>query len=160
MNHHSYSRARAEDSAAYIELRGQTRQNAFSSENLAALGITPESWGRGITDKSLTGHVCEAGSRMVGYCFGSMDTGEILVLAVLPEHEGKGIARRLLQNVMDDLFRSGFSRLFLACSSDPESRSHGFYRHLGWKSTEILDANKDEILEFVSSTSHGRESKA
>jgi hypothetical protein len=54
----------------------------------------------------------------------------------------------LFSNVSGVLFRQGHRRLFLGCSADPDSRSFGFYRHLGWHSTGTLDANDDEVLEF------------
>ena len=40
--------ARPEDAAACIDLRGRTRENAFSAAQLEELGITPESWAAGI----------------------------------------------------------------------------------------------------------------
>lgn len=40
--------ARPEDAAACIDLRGRTRENAFSAAQLAELGITEDSWAAGI----------------------------------------------------------------------------------------------------------------
>ncbi len=68
------------DAAACIDLRGRTRENAFSAEQLAALGITVKSWAAGIA-------------------------------------------------------QGGF-------------RSHGFYRHLGWRPTGEIDDLGDEVLEL------------
>ena len=144
----SYRPALPEDAAACLDLRGRTRENAVSVERLKAIGITLESWRGEIADGSLPGHVCLADGRIVGYCFGDTRTGEIVVLALLPEWEGKGIGKRLLNLMVGDLGERGFERLFLGCSSDPKTRSHGFYRHLGWRSTGILDARGDEILEY------------
>jgi len=70
------------------------------------------------------------------------------VLALLPEFENQGIGRNLLNLVVTELAGFGHSRLFLGCSPDPESRSFGFYRHLGWLSTEKFDKHGDEILEY------------
>lgn len=47
-----------------------------------------------------------------------------------------------------ELEQLGFDRLFPGCSADPQTRSHGFYRHLGWRSTGTLDAAQDEVLEY------------
>jgi GNAT superfamily N-acetyltransferase len=69
-------------------------------------------------------------------------------LVALPSHEGRGIARHLLGLVSNTLAQLGHRRLFLGCSSDPNVRSYGFYRHLGWRSTGELDQYEDEILEF------------
>jgi hypothetical protein len=54
----------------------------------------------------------------------------------------------LLARVVQDLRAARHSRLFLGCARDPATRSHGFYRHLGWRPTGQIDANDDEILEL------------
>ena len=71
-----YRKAVPGDSAECIVLRGRTRQNSVSAGRLASLGITAESWGF---------------------------TGEVVVLAVLPEFEGQGIGKTLLSKVVQDL---------------------------------------------------------
>ena len=136
------------DAAECVALRGMTRENAISAARLRALGITEQSWGNDIRSGTLPGHVCSAGSRIVGYCFGSSRDGEIVVLALLPEFEDRGIGRELLSRMARDLAALGKTRLFLGCSRDPSSRSYGFYRHLGWRSTAQYDQHGDEILEL------------
>jgi ribosomal protein S18 acetylase RimI-like enzyme len=143
-----YASAVAEDAAECVRLRGQTRENPVSEERLRAIGITTESWAADIRTGLLPGHVCRAGGRIVGYCFGSSSDGEIVVLAVLPQFEGQGIGKALLARMVRDLGAQGRERLFLGCSPDPENRSYGFYRHLGWRSTGQFDRRGDEILEL------------
>jgi GNAT superfamily N-acetyltransferase len=75
------------------------------------------------------------------------ETGEIQVLAVLPDFENCGVGRELLGRTSKELAKLGHARLFLGCSPDPASRSYGFYRHLGWRSTGTFDKYGDEILE-------------
>lgn len=137
------------DGTEVITLRGQTRENAISMSGLASIGITAESWGKRIEAGNLSGHVCTDNGRIVGYCFGDKHSGEILVLALLPEYESRGIGKTLLSRVEKDLWSLGFKRLFLGCSKDPCSRSYGFYRHLGWRPTGEFDAHDDEILELL-----------
>ena len=136
------------DAPACIALRGRTRQNAVPPERLAAYGITAASWAEGIRSGATPGHVALQGDALVGYCFGDRDTGEVLVLALLPAFEGQGLGRDLLARVVRQLAGLGWSRLFLGCSTDPASRSHGFYRRLGWQPTGRLDGHGDEILEL------------
>jgi len=144
-----YRSAVFSDAPEIITLRGQTRENAITVSGLASIGITAESWGKRIEAGDLSGHVCAEYGRIVGYCFGDKHTGEILVLALLPEYESRGIGRALLSRVAEDLWCLGFKRLFLGCSRDPSSRSYGFYRHLGWRPTGAFDAHGDEILELL-----------
>jgi N-acetylglutamate synthase-like GNAT family acetyltransferase len=144
-----YRSAASSDALEVITLRGQTRENAVSVSGLASLGITVESWGKRIEAGNLSGHVCTHDGRIVGYCFGDKHTGEILVLALLPEYENRGIGRTLLSRVSEDLWSLGFKRLFLGCSRVPSSRSYDFYRHLGWRSTGAFDTHADEILELL-----------
>ncbi len=136
------------DAPACIALRGRTRQNAVPTDRLAAYGITAASWAEGIRSGATPGHVALHGDVLVGYCFGDRHTGEVVVLALLPEAEGQGLGRDLLGRVVAQLAGLGWRRLFLGCSTDPASRSYGFYRHLGWRSTGQLDAHGDEILEL------------
>ncbi len=144
----TFHAANADDTAAFIALRGKTRQNAVSKERLAEVGITAESWAKMMHSGSLSGQVCHHDGKLVGYCFGERDTGEIIVLALLPEFEGLGIGKSMLEHIMAQLRAHGHARLFLGCSSDPASRSYGFYRHLGWTATGAVDKYGDHVLEF------------
>ncbi|UXH77793.1 GNAT family N-acetyltransferase [Roseateles amylovorans] len=145
----AYRAATPDDIAACIEIRGRTRENAVSAERLAQLGITEASWSTQVRADALPGFVAEQAGRIVGYCFGDAGTGEIVVLALLPSAEGRGIGRALLTMTMALLHDRGHRRLFLGCSDDPAHRSHGFYRHLGWRPTGQRDGLGDEMLEWV-----------
>ncbi|HLO93183.1 MAG TPA: GNAT family N-acetyltransferase [Burkholderiaceae bacterium] len=138
-----------EDIAACVRLRGQTRENAIPAERLAALGITVESWSGQVRRGELVGHVAWQGAQMAGYAFGDVASGEVVVLALLPAFEGRGLGRRLLQRLMAELQARGHRRLFLGCARDPAVRSHGFYRHLGWRPTGRRDHLGDEELEYL-----------
>lgn len=141
--------ATADDVPACLTIRGQTRENAFSVEELHALGITEDSWAAGVRSGDLPGFVACAHGRVTGYCFGDRETGEIVVLALLPESENQGAGKTLLQLVVRHLASLGHERLFLACASEPAVRSHGFYRHLGWTPTGERDEAGDDILELL-----------
>lgn len=143
-----YARAIPSDASECVALRGQTRQNAISVERLSAFGITVESWAADIQSGALPGWIARDGSSMAGYCFGASATGEIVVLALLPQYEAQGIGKHLLSLTINDLRALGHLRLYLGCNPDPSVRSHGFYRRLGWRSTGQLDAHGDEVLEL------------
>lgn len=136
------------DIDALFEVRGRTRQNPLSRSDLAQLGITPQSTAAALNRGTLVGSVCTSNARVVGFCSGDVNTGEILVLAVLSDFEGHGIGRQLLTRVVSRLQTAGAQRLWLAAAADPTVRAHGFYRALGWRPTGERIDNGDEILEL------------
>ena len=142
-------RACPEDAGECVRLRGLTRENAVSEDRLREYGVTVPSWAADIASGALPGWVARRAGRIVGYGFGAARSGEVVVLALHPAHEGHGLGRQLLRRVVQDLHDLGHTRLFLGCSPDPQVRSYGFYRHLGWKSTGAFDARGDELLEFA-----------
>jgi GNAT superfamily N-acetyltransferase len=135
-----------QDIPACLVLRGKTRENAVSVQRLAELGITAESWAAQVQRGDLVGFVVEDAQALAGYCFGNTQTGEVVVLALLPSHEAMGLGKRLLSHTTRQLAQAGHARLFLGCSSDSSTRSHGFYRHLGWVPTGAVDRAGDEVL--------------
>ena len=139
---------RITDVDALFEVRANTRQNPLSRAALAELGITPESTSAALINGTIVGSICTSQERVVAFCSGAVETGEILVLAVLPEYEGLGIGTQLLNRVVARLQSAGAQRLWLAAAADPTVRAHGFYRALGWQATGERTANGDEILEL------------
>lgn len=146
MDHVLYRKAVAEDAAECIAVRSQTRENAFTLEELHNYGVTPETIGSQISNSTICGYVCLNENQIVGYCFGAYATAEIIVLALLPDYENNGIGKTLLNMVLDEFRRSGAVQAFLGCSTDPTVRAYGFYRHLGWLGTGEHDDMGDEIL--------------
>jgi ribosomal protein S18 acetylase RimI-like enzyme len=120
-----------QDIAGVFAVRTRTRENRLTMEELKNRGITPESILQ-IINESAKGWVCEDGNEIVGFTMGDGRSGEVLVLAVLPEAEGKGIGRQLMQRVQDWLFSQGHRELWLMENPDPSIRAYRFYRRLGW----------------------------
>lgn len=148
MSHITFRKAEPNDTQACLELRGKTRENAFSIEQLAAAGITLDSWRRAVVDGAVLGYVAVREQEIVGYCFAGIESAEIAVLALNPAYENLGIGKQLLKLVVDEFRVLGTRRLVLSCSADPQARSYGFYRHIGWMYTGKLDSSGDEILEY------------
>jgi ribosomal protein S18 acetylase RimI-like enzyme len=131
-----------------IEIRGMTRDNPIPAEILKEFGVTKDAWVPLVKDKRIIGVVAESRDEVVGFCSGDAKTGEVLVLALLPAYEGYGLGKNMLVLVADKLLSFGIDKLWLAASPNPEIRAHGFYRHLGWAPTGMIDKNKDEVLEY------------
>ena len=137
-----------EDFDRCVEIRGLTRDNPISREILIEYGVTKEIWEPNIDAGTFEGFVAENRGGVVGYCFGNPQTLEILVLALLPDYEGNGLGKKLLNAMVDRLLEFGLNEVWLAASPDPSLRAHGFYRHLGWRPTELCDQSGDEVLKY------------
>ena len=142
----AYRSAKASDFRRCIEIRGMTRDNPVPAHVLTQMGITEQTWVPQIESGKIVGVVCEVEDRIVGYCNGDVTTGEILVVALLPAFENRGIGKELLARVSKMLFSAGSDTLWLAASPNPATRAYGFYRHIGWVPTGEYDTQGEEIL--------------
>jgi GNAT superfamily N-acetyltransferase len=135
------------DIDALFEIRARTRENAIPRAYLESIGITAESWTASFGSDREKTWVCVAGETSVAFCGADARTGEVVVLAVLPEYEGRGIGRSLLGRAVAWLRSKGWRRLWLATNPDPNGRALGFYRSQGWLPTgELQKRGGDEIL--------------
>jgi len=134
------------DIEGLFAVRARTRENPISKEQLASLGITAESTARSLASGRVKGWVCIHESNLVGFCNGDVETGEVLVLAVLPEFERRGIGTCLLSRIVECLRSASSHTIWLAASPDARVRAHGFYRSLGWRPNGKKERNGDEIL--------------
>jgi ribosomal protein S18 acetylase RimI-like enzyme len=120
-----------EDLPEIFEVRVATWHNARGREELAGMGITPESV-REMMGRSHRGWLCEVDGRIVGFAMGDKESGEMWVIAVLKEFESRGIGRQLLEHVENWLRLEGWDEIWLTTDPEESFRAVGFYRHLGW----------------------------
>ncbi len=126
----------AADIPALFHVRPRTRENALTLDELRALGITPESVEKWL-EGSTSGWLWETPAEVVGFCMADRTEAELLVIALLPEYEGRGIGGQLMQQAEDWLARSGCTRAWLTTDVDQSRRAYGFYRHRGWTDWKI-----------------------
>lgn len=134
----TFREIRTEDIPALFAVRVATRENAYTREELHALGITEDS----VKERLVTSHagwLCEVDGRVVGFSMADKRTGEMWVIAVLPAFEGKGVGARLLHLAERWLWTQGWREAWLTTSVDPAPRAYGFYRRQGWEDHEIRD---------------------
>ncbi len=87
-----YREMRLDDTAEVLEVRTSTRENRLTTAELLNIGVTPESVAHGLKSRT-KGWVCIDSGHIVGFTIGDGGSGEVMVLALLPEAEGKGIGR-------------------------------------------------------------------
>ena len=120
--------ATPEDLPAITHVRTSVRENHLSVEEMAELGITPET----VTQMILASPCCwvavEDGA-VVGFSMIDAEEGSLFAAFVLPSHEGKGVGKWLVQVAEDQLFTT-HSTIWL--ETGRTTRAAGFYRSLGW----------------------------
>lgn len=126
------------DAPALIELRGRTRENALSAETLAQMGITAESVAARLRSTH-RGWLCEVDRCLAGFAMGDRQSGELWVIAVAPEFEGRGIGSQLLAAVERWLWSCGWEALWLWTDVDESRRAYSFYLRHGWVKTEVKE---------------------
>ena len=141
----TYREMRLDDLPATLAVRLSTIENAITLEELESeYGITPESMAVAM-GSDLRGWLCEESGKVVGFAMGDRSNGEVQVVAVHPEHEGKGIGMSLLSRVQSWLFSQGHDAVWLLSNPNPKVRAHGFYRKLGWRPSGQRKG-EDEVL--------------
>jgi signal transduction histidine kinase/GNAT superfamily N-acetyltransferase len=110
----------AADAPALLHVRTRTRENTYTLEQLERLGITAESVA-GKLASSYKGWLCAHSDRIVGFCIADCSTGELWVIAVLPEYEGQGVGNRLMALTEEWLWASGCTRAWLTTDVDTQA---------------------------------------
>jgi GNAT superfamily N-acetyltransferase len=128
----------AADIPALFHVRTRTRENTYTLEELHALGITVESVAERLVT-SCKGWLCTHAGLVVGFCMADRSTGELWVIAVLPDYEGKGIGNTLMGLAEAWLWEQGWSRAWLTTDIDTALRAYGFYRQRGWTDWKVDD---------------------
>lgn len=114
-----------------LVLRTRVKENKLDSADLIRMGITEETVAAKL-NSTYKGWLCRDGrGRALGFSIGNKSDGEMWVIAVLPEFEGRGIGRKLMLLVQDWLFQY-HNELWLTTEYDPKNRAYGFYQRLGW----------------------------
>lgn len=119
-----------------FEIRTSVRENHQSREELAALGVTPESIGEMMRASSRV-WVAEIEGQPVAFSMADAGEGTIFAMFVRPGYEGRGLGRALMREAEGWLFGEGWEEIWLLTGSDPALRANGFYRHLGWRDEEL-----------------------
>lgn len=128
----SFRRAVAADIPDIMRIRLAVRENTLSDPALVTPAMCED-----YLDTLGRGWVCEDDGVIVGFSYAARRDASIWALFVLPEHEGRGIGKRLLQLAVDWLFSLGHDEVVLGTSVD--TRADRFYAAQGWTRGEMKD---------------------
>jgi len=135
------------DVPALFPVRIVTKENRMSIDELASIGITIESM-RAAIRGTHKGWLAEENGRVVGFAMGDSEASELTVIALLPEYEGKGIGKKLLNNVEQWVHSKGCRSIWLTTDTDTSLRAYGFYIKHGWENLKIEHGLRYMIKRF------------
>ena len=121
-----FREATRSDIAALSEVRLSVRENVLSNPHR----ITREMYERYLCEIG-KGWLCEVEGEVVGFSVASLPEALLWALFVKPEHEGKGIGKRLLQLATEWLFEMGVASVVL--STAVGTRADRWYERQGWR---------------------------
>lgn len=79
------------------------------------------------------GWVCEIDGLIVGFSIADLQEHNVWALFVHPDHDRKGIGRRLHDDMIDWYFTQTTTPIWLGTA--PGTRAESFYRKAGWTET-------------------------
>ena len=129
-----------------IVLRTKTDENNYSIRELSESGIIKETVIQKIHE-DYNGWLCEIEKTIVGFAMGQKTTGEMWVIAVLPNFINMGIGTKLLNKVETWLFEQGNEKIWLTTDIDEKLRAYSFYKKNGWKDDKIEDGLRFMVKE-------------
>jgi GNAT superfamily N-acetyltransferase len=136
--------AQLDDIETLFVIRTSVNENHQSREEIAALGITPESLA-GMLQTDCCAWVAEI-DEAVGFSIANAPEATILGMFVLPTYEGRGAGRALMRLAEDWLWSKGHKEIWLVTGNDPRLRAYGFYQHLGWQAVGVRE---DGEMKFI-----------
>ncbi|MEM6592291.1 MAG: GNAT family N-acetyltransferase [Cyanobacteria bacterium P01_H01_bin.119] len=121
----------ASDIETLFDIRTSVVENYQSREEIAELGITPESIAK-MLEIDCCAWLAEIEERPVGFSIANATEKTIFGVFVLPAFECQGAGRALMQAAENWLWSKGLDQIWLVTGNDPSLRAYGFYLHLDW----------------------------
>ena len=126
----NFREAKKEDIPQIQVVRHTVKENVLSNPAL----VTDKDCEEYITVRG-KGWVCEIDNIIVGFSIADLKENNIWALFLRPEHEGKGIGKKLHDVMLDWYFSQTKERVWLGTA--PNTRAEKFYRTAGWKEAGI-----------------------
>lgn len=119
------------DIETLFEIRTRVIENHQSREEIADLGITPESVAE-MLEMDCCAWIAEIEGLPIGFSIANVTEKTIFGVFVLPSFEDRGAGRAVMQAAEQWLGSKGVEEIWLVTGDDSNLRAYGFYLHLGW----------------------------
>ncbi|MGD1859011.1 MAG: GNAT family N-acetyltransferase [Leptolyngbyaceae cyanobacterium] len=129
--------AQSTDIETMFDIRTSVTENHQSREEIAALGITPDSIAEMLAT-DCRAWIAELEGQPVGFAIANATEAAIFGVFVRPAFAGKGAGRALMQAAETWLWSQELDEISLLTGNDPSLRAYGFYQHLDWRLTEVV----------------------
>ncbi len=126
----------------------QAVRNSVKENMLSDPALVPDSDVKDFILNRGKGWVCEIDENVVGFAIADLKDHNIWALFMHPDHEAKGIGKRLHRMMLDWYFSQTKETIWLGTAAN--SRAEKFYRLQGWK--EVGVHGKGEIkfeMDFI-----------
>ncbi|HEX7844951.1 MAG TPA: GNAT family N-acetyltransferase [Chitinophagaceae bacterium] len=123
-----FRQALLNDIPALHVVRMSVKENALSNPDL----VKPADYEEFLLRKG-RGWLCEVGNEVAGFAIVDIVGNNVWALFLHPDHERKGIGKRLHADMMDWYFVQTTAPIWL--STAPGTRAESFYRKAGWTAT-------------------------
>lgn len=120
--------ALSSDIEGIFDVRTSVKENYLSREEMELMGIT-ESIIIDMIEKSRCAWVAVDDGKVIGFSMIIVDEGSLFAAFVLPEYEGRGVGRSLVELAEQELFKH---HEVVWLETDKNRRAAEFYRRLGW----------------------------
>lgn len=127
--------AHTPDIEALHTIRMAVKENVLSNPAL----VTQQDYEHFLTTGG-RGWLCEVEGRVAGFAILDMQRRNVWALFVDPDHEGRGIGKRLQDEMLQWYFTQTDEPLWL--STGPGTRAEEFYRRTGWKETGMTSGGE------------------
>ena len=111
----------------------QVLRNSVTENRLSDPALVPDKDVEDYITRRGKGWVCEMDDRVVGFAIVSVLDNNVWALFVQPGYEGKGIGRKLHEEMMNWYFDQTDGAIWLGTA--PDTRAAVFYRKAGWRET-------------------------
>ncbi|MGZ8540731.1 MAG: GNAT family N-acetyltransferase, partial [Chitinophagaceae bacterium] len=119
----------------------QIVRNSVKENRLSDPALVPDKDVEDYITRRGKGWVCETRGPIVGFAIADLQDENIWALFIQAGYEGKGIGKKLHDDMMTWYFEQNKDSVWLGTS--PRTRAEKFYRTAGWRETGIHD--KGEI---------------